>query len=119
MAQSSHDISALELLAVYAGLVIWKGRLEYRKAFVAIDNEAARCSLIKSSSAAPCLRALCGLVAAHDLKHPSFRWYVRVPSKSNSSDDPSRHELRRLRRLGAVRRRLKWEDLNLEQLAWI
>ena len=86
---------------------------------MAIDNEAARPALVKASSAAPCLRALCGLVAEHDLAHPSFRWYVRVPSSSNSSDEPSRHELSRLRALGAKRCHLVWDELRLGRLPWI
>ena len=99
-------------------LEVWKSALNHRRVFLAVDNESARCAMIKAASAAPCLRALCGLIAELDLESPTLRWLVRVPSSSNSADAPSRGDLLRLRRLKAVRHDVSWEELRLGRLDW-
>ena len=116
VANSKHIISALELLAVYVAMVVWRKELVHRRCFLAVDNEAARAALVKASSAAPCLRSICGLIAENDLQSPTFRWMVRVPSSSNSADGPSRGDCRRLLSADAVERTVAWQDLRIERI---
>ena len=74
-----------------------------------VDNDAARAALINATSSAPALREVVKRVAYLNATSPSYRWVLRVPSKSNLADAPSRGELAELERLGAVRHRLDWE----------
>ena len=111
LADSEHVITALELMAAQAALQVWGRRCKHRRVFLAVDNDAARAALVKSSSTAPALRKLVRRVLDQDAVYPNFRWVLRVPSTSNQADDPSRLDLRKLAKQKAVRRRLKWEDL--------
>ena len=109
-------ITALELLAVIIGLDLWKGVYRHRRVFIAVDNEGAKNAIINSNSVAPVMRALLRRAVQTDAAAPAFRWFLRVPSPSNWADAPSRGEVSSLERAGAVRVRVHWRRLGLEEL---
>ena len=106
LAESRHIISALELLAVGMALKLWGDECLHRRVFVAVDNEAARAALLNAGSAAPAMRHIIREIVMCDAKVPMFRWVIRVPSKSNWADGPSRLDFSGLRHVRAKRVRL-------------
>lgn len=101
-------IAGLELLAAVMAVDIPKDFLIARRAFLFIDNEAARASLISMWSPifthARMLRHLWDLVRSKSI----FMWTSRVPSLSNVADKPSRFEIVQLVEAGFNRMRPKW-----------
>eukprot|EP00438_Fugacium_kawagutii_P019704 Skav203546 [mRNA] locus=scaffold220:186544:187563:+ [translate_table: standard] len=87
-------ISQIELWAFVA--VKWHVRHSWknRRVIAWIDNEAARISLIKSSSHSPSMAAMCQVSCDMEVKHPLMLWVERVPSHSNPADKPSRNQVK-------------------------
>ena len=69
---------------------LWSDKLACRSLLFYIDNNAVRDSLISGTSSN--LHMQMALEAVFDLQDTSgsVPWYVRVPSKSNPADAPSR-----------------------------
>ena len=101
-------IAGLELLAAVMAVDILKDFLVARRAFLFIDNEAARASLLSLWSPifthARMLQHLWELVRSKSI----FMWTSRVPSLSNVADKPSRFEIVQLVEAGFIRMRPKW-----------
>eukprot|EP00971_Amphidinium_carterae_P351363 6492074-Amphidinium_carterae.3 len=83
-----------EILPVVLAKRVWAAKLVDQSVIAFIDNEAARCSLLKSS---------CRNGTGLHLIHESLRsdivlrarfWCARVPSASNPADLPSRNAVR-------------------------
>eukprot|EP00438_Fugacium_kawagutii_P019356 Skav210200 [mRNA] locus=scaffold1264:140749:141204:- [translate_table: standard] len=92
-------ISQIELWAFVA--VRWHSRQAWanRRVIAWIDNEAARISLIKSSSHSPSMAAMCQVCCDIEVAHPCMLWVERVPSHSNPADMPSRNQVRKAARV--------------------
>ena len=101
-------ISGLELMAAVMAIVLMKDHLLARRAFLFVDNEAARASLISMWSPvvthAKLLRQLWDVIRTNSI----FMWTSRVPSASNIADRPSRFEFVQLLQAGFVRLYPKW-----------
>lgn len=75
-------------------LVRWQFRklLSSRRSIWWVDNDAARFCAIKGLSPSQAMRCLIREFYAVDAQEPTFSWIERVPSSSNVSDGPSRHQ---------------------------
>ena len=69
---------------------LWRRRLEHRRVFVFVDNDAARASLIKMSTDVASMRVMLLRLAELLAEVPCFPWFARVASSSNPGDAPSR-----------------------------
>eukprot|EP00971_Amphidinium_carterae_P152999 3033125-Amphidinium_carterae.2 len=79
-----------ELLPVLLAFSLWQSRLAGKFVLVFVDNEAARMSLISSSTTSRAsLRILvaCNGIVAKSMLKP---WFARVPTHSNPADAASR-----------------------------
>ena len=87
-----HLICQIELYVMV--LIRWqfKSLLHNRRSIWWVDNDAARYCTIKGQSASPSMRDLVREFYAVDADSPSYSWIERVPSLSNISDGPSRHD---------------------------
>ena len=87
-----HIICQIELLTMV--LTRWEfcEELALRRALLFVDNNSARGGVLKGRSGSPSMDDLIKAFYAVEVKHPSFWWVERVPSKSNPSDEPSRFE---------------------------
>ena len=105
-------IAGLELLAGVVALHLLKGRHPDGRAFLYVDNEAARASLIAMNSSidvhSRLLRFLCRFAASSSL----HLWMCRVPSASNPADAPSRHEISHLVSNGFTQLEIPWHDVS-------
>ena len=90
---SEQIISQAELYAVLAARVYFRERIKNRRSLFFIDNEAARCSVIKAFSPSKTMQKLVRMFHEVDMLAPSAWWIERVPSTSNPADVPSRAEL--------------------------
>ena len=85
-----HIITEAELLPVLVARFLFRRRLFGRPLLSLIDNEAAKCALVKSASSNEACAAIVEGVGDCDLVDGVVAWYARVPSPSNLADDPSR-----------------------------
>jgi len=85
-----HVIAQAELLPVLLARRTFGDLLGGRTQICFVDNEAARCGLIRGSSVNEFSAAIIEEVVGHDLRDHAMVWYARVPSESNLADDPSR-----------------------------
>ena len=79
-----------EIIPCILSRVIWRSRLQNRCCLHYIDNEAARCCLIKGYSPGRDNAFLASLFWAKEAVPMCFSWFGWVPSPSNISDPPSR-----------------------------
>ena len=83
-------VTEAELSAVYIALHTWASSLPHHKVFVFIDSEPALFSLVRGTSntqsRANIVRECHRIIERYNL----FVWFVRIPSKSNPADGPSR-----------------------------
>ena len=100
-----HVIACLEVLPVLLSLRLWRDHVAHRRIFLFIDNDAARFSLINSSSSAASIRLILQKIVMMLAEVPMFLWYTRVPSSSNIADAPSRGDFNELYRNGCNRKR--------------
>ena len=77
-------------------LIRWQFRqlLCNRRSIWWIDNDAARYCAIKGLSPSHAMRGLIREFYSQDSSAPTYSWVERVPSSSNISDGPSRHQCR-------------------------
>ena len=80
--------------------MLWADRLQHQCCLHYIDNEAARCGLIRGYSPVRDNVFLNQLFWVEGSKCMSFSWFDRVPSPSNIADPPSRGEAPRNLLLG-------------------
>ena len=87
-----HIICQIELYVMV--LLRWQFRswLLNRRSIWWVDNDAARYCTIKGLSPSPSMRFLVREFYALDSESPTYSWIERVPSSSNLSDGPSRHD---------------------------
>ena len=101
-------IAALELMAAVMAIECLAHHLNAVRAFLFIDNEAARANLISMTSPvlvqAELLKELYQLAAKTSL----FMWVSRVPSSSNMADRPSRFEVDLLLQQGFTQPTPSW-----------
>jgi hypothetical protein len=83
-----------ELVPCVAAKQVWRKRLRGRLVFHYIDNEAAKCGLIKGTSPTRDSAWLINELWAKEAEQGSHSWFERVPSASNCADDPSRGRAR-------------------------
>ena len=88
---SEQIISQAELYAVLAARVYFREKIKNRRrSLFFVDNEAARCSVIKAFSPSKTMQKLVRMFHEVDMLAPSAWWIERVPSKSNPADMPSK-----------------------------
>ena len=83
-------VTEAELSAVYISLHTWAPSIPHHRVFVFIDSEPALFSLIRGTSNTQSCASI--VRECHRLieKYNIFVWFVRIPSKSNPADGPSR-----------------------------
>jgi hypothetical protein len=86
-------IAQAEILPAILSRVIWRRYLLHRRVVFCLDNDSARLSLIKGTSASPSSRILIRSNLQAETVSMSFSWYARVPTHSNPGDGPSRLQL--------------------------
>jgi hypothetical protein len=83
-------VTEAELSGVYLALNQWAGGLAHHRVLLFVDSEPAMFSLIRGTSNSPScaeiVRKCHRLIELFNL----FVWFVRIPSKSNPADGPSR-----------------------------
>ena len=83
---------------------MWVQSLECTKAFLYVDNEGTKFSLIRGTSENSTLDILAQIFAEHEAEHEVQTkvscWISRVSSYSNIADAPSRGDTRQLVALG-------------------
>ena len=83
-------VTEAELSAVYISLHTWAHSIPHHRVFVFIDSEPALFSLIRGTSntqsCAHIVRECHRIIEKYNL----FVWFIRIPSKSNPADGPSR-----------------------------
>ena len=85
-----HIITEAELLPVLLARLVFRRRFAGRPLLCFIDNEAAKCALIKAASSNAACAAIVEGVGDCDLVDGAVAWYARTPSPSNLADAPSR-----------------------------
>ncbi len=102
-------IAALELMAAIQAVMVCERFISESRAFLFVDNEAARANLISMTSPvtvqANLLRKLYRFCSNASL----FLWTSRVPSLSNPADAPSRFETESLLESGFTRVHPSWQ----------
>ena len=86
-------VTEAELYAVIAAIHTWSHVIKNRRVLIFVDSEPAMFSLIRGTSNIDTCAELVHeyIRVQYDLQ--SFVWFVRIPSKSNPADDPSRLHL--------------------------
>ena len=86
----SQLVTEAELTAVFIALYNWAPMFPCHRVFVFIDSEPALFSMIRGASQVYTCSEIVKL--CHDIieKYQLFVWFVRIPSKSNPADGPSR-----------------------------
>ena len=98
-----HIIGPVEAYAVLVARTVWHQFLANKYVVFHVDNYGAMDAYIKGTSTNPQIRRiLLAFEEAECLRH-TWPWFSRVPSKSNSADDPSRGELAGLKGPGFIR----------------
>lgn len=86
-------VTEAELSGVYIALREWAHHLSMRRVFLFIDSEPSLFALIRGTSetdsCARIVHACHKLIEAHQL----FLWIIKIPSKSNPADEPSRLDI--------------------------
>ena len=88
--KAANPIAAVELLACLIALALWANEVRDRAVIGFVDNESAKCALVKGGSAAQDVATICGDVCAAEIALAAVLYWERVPSSSNISDAPSR-----------------------------
>ncbi|CAE7298793.1 unnamed protein product [Symbiodinium sp. CCMP2592] len=83
-------IGELEAIAVVLAFQLWEEHLKSTECVAYLDNEGARCSLIKGCSSSWSITRICHIFAKTCESHTVLPWLARVPSCSNVADYPSR-----------------------------
>ena len=73
-----------------------------------LDNDAARSAFIKAYGATRFADGMVSAFTKHEAELQLKSWFARVPSVSNISDAPSRHEDSTLRDHGALKVPINW-----------
>ena len=100
MAPKDTYINQLELLAAVVVYRTFPDLLRGRLVHHFIDNDAARCALIKGYSGRPDSAMLVGLMHETLMSLASYPWFGFVYSEDNGSDGPSRADFSLSRQLG-------------------
>ena len=88
--KAANPIAAVELLACLVALSLWADAVRGRAVIGFVDNESAKCALVKGASAAQDVATICGDVCAAEIALAAVFYWERVPSRSNIADAPSR-----------------------------
>ncbi len=95
-----------ELIPCHAAKIVWRRRLRRRRVIMYIDNEAARCGLIKGSSPTRDSAWLINEFWRSEAAAETNTWIERVPSASNCADHPSRGRYKILKEIGVRAKRV-------------
>ena len=90
MKASENPISAIELLAIVAGMRLWHAWLRDCSCISFIDDDASRHALIRAYSANQELCAFCELATHEEAAQQALFYFECVSSAANISDAPSR-----------------------------
>ncbi len=86
-------VTEAELYAVVTAVHLWADRIKGARVLLFVDSEPAMYSLIRGTSDIdPCAELVHEYSRTH-ARVQSFVWFVRIPSKSNPADAPSRLQL--------------------------
>ena len=99
-----------ETLCAIVSHLLWMPQLENRKAFLYVDNEGTKFSLIRGASENETVEILAQIFAENEILVKTSCWITRVSSYSNLADDPSRGRTQQLLQLG-------FEDISLLALS--
>ena len=83
-------IHECEFLAVAIALETWKSHFKAKQIVCFIDNNAVRDSLISAKANGNIASSILDRVLSVESDNGLMIWFARVPSKSNTADDPSR-----------------------------
>ena len=83
-------IGELETAAVVLAVQLWQEHLESAECIAYLDNEGARLSLIRGTSASWAITRIAHVFATTCDALTALPWLARVPSCSNLADHPSR-----------------------------
>jgi len=86
-------IGQAELLPIAVARCLFRSRLMRRSLIAFIDNESARCGLIRAFSPVEHSLRIISTVTSLDIQDGVLTWYERVPTASNPADAPSRGHL--------------------------
>ena len=84
------SVGDLESIAVLLLFILARDFVQGRHVMCYLDNEAARITLLKLTSASEALTLLSNSCALLEQELGIIPFYARVPSKSNVADAPSR-----------------------------
>jgi hypothetical protein len=99
--EKAQIVGQAEMIPCVISRILWADRLRHRCCLHYIDNEAARCGLIRGYSPVKDNAFLNQLFWAEECRGMAFSWFDRVPSPSNIADPPSRGEAPPCLTLGA------------------
>ena len=85
-------VGQAELAPVVVAKQAWAARLRGRLVLHFVDNDSARCALVRGYSPVLSSCALVAEAALEDVRLHLGSWYARVPTLSNIADYPSRFE---------------------------
>ena len=92
----STTIFEAELLALVLAISIWSNIIRSTSVIAFIDNNARRDVAISGAGRNVVANSLVEFLLKLEMTANVTRWYSRVPSPSNISDEPSRGELEAL-----------------------
>ena len=109
--ESKHPVFELELLPVWAAIVVWETYLKYSQCVFYLDNEASRGALIHGATPSRNGSTLVRCFTAKEMQCQLKVWFARVPTSSNPADKPSRTDVTELNALGINRVQVHSEHL--------
>ena len=99
-------IHQAELMPALLAVRLWRKRLTSRRLLIFVDNDAARCALVKGTTPVLPSARMVGAFWSECAAACTYPWVDRVPSISNLADGPSRGEFELLARMGVAMRQL-------------
>jgi hypothetical protein len=86
-------VTEAELYAVLTAVTAWSDRISRSRVLIFVDSEPAMYSLIRGTSDIDPCAEIVHEYSRVQACNQSFSWFVRIPSKSNPADSPSRLQL--------------------------
>ncbi len=80
----------VELYGALVARATWDSQLANHKSILFVDNNAAKEAFVKGTSHNPHYREMLLTLEHLESRNGSWTWVARVPSSSNSADEPSR-----------------------------
>ena len=111
--ESKNPIYLIEMLACYIAFKLWGSSNLGCYVVLYLDNEASRGAFIKGYSTTRRGNIIVQLVVSCEDSFQWKAWYGRVPTASNMSDAPSRHDTAKLDQAGVPRDDIFWDQIIL------